>query len=41
MDFFLFQKRRKAIADFIEENREEMRAQTIFSLESFMARLAE
>lgn len=34
-------KKRKEIADFIEKNREEMRAQTIFSLESFMARLEE
>ena len=40
-DFLPVPKRRKAIADFIEKNREEMRAQTIFSLESFMARLAE
>lgn len=39
--FISVPKRRKAIADFIEKNREEMRAQTIFSLESFMARLAE
>lgn len=39
--FLSVPKKRKAIADFIEKNREEMRAQTIFSLECFMARLEE
>ena len=39
--FLSVPKKRKAIAEFIEKNREEMRAQTIFSLESFIARLEE